>query len=798
MKRLSLVLSIFLAVHLAHSQTPSDAHDRIRAAYDARNYRTAVAELRALEVGDPAAFRANNYDYLRARVAEKTGDWSLAMSDYHAIVSRESVLKPYALWHLSRIARASGNSLLERLHLQELISFAPESLLSNAASRRLAHSWFESGNYELAIRQIENSPKTPIGRSGTQSGIRERTAFMAEAHLRWGKIDKAKELFGSLITNLPNPAQPDDHALAAARALDQVGSAAAARETLSDYEHLRRASIYQFNRDFGRARIHYAAIMRDHPQSGLLPDAVFQTGRGYVAEGDFTEALKWLERVLEQFPEHLVAEEAVLQAASAYARLGKHHEAGVRYKKYIEKYPNGERLDRAYLNIVDVLRDEREETAALKWAETVRDKYRGKPQEALALFAKARIYLARTDWQNALSALEDLEKLQDLGDANTPGGATIQEIRFLRAYSLEHLRRYAEAIDSYLAIPDGRNEYYGWRSTERLRLMASDANTSAFVRAKAQALKEAKTSDPDTVRRVLQSAFRITAAPDEREKLLSSLRSMYAAIPAYSSFPRFKLLTPGRSKAIDRRTSAPPKISDELLFLGLYDEAAAELEVARSAGSGKTDLDYTIAVFHTRGNAAHRGVAFAESVWKLPADYQLELIPAEVSELLYPTPFAEDLMKHAPSRNVDPRFLLSIIRQESRYRPDVKSYAAARGLMQFISTTASRVSGELGRENFRQDDLYDPGTSILFGSHYTGNLFKLFPRQPAAVAASYNGGEDNMKRWLTRSKTEQMDGYVPEIAYAQSKDYAIRVMANYRVYQMLYDENLKRRPAGQF
>jgi soluble lytic murein transglycosylase len=595
---------------------------------------------------------------------------------------------------------------------------------------------------------------------------------------------------------LPNPAQPDDFALAGARGLDQVE----ANAPLADYEHLRRASIYQFNRDFEHGRVHYAAIIRDHSQGGLAPDAIFQIGRGYVQQADFTEALKWFERVLEQYPEHPVAEETLLQAASAYARLGKHHEAGARYKRYIEKYPDGERLDRAYLNVIDVLRDEREETAALKWAETVRDKYRGRRQEALALFAEARIYLARTDWPNALSILEELEKLPDLGP-NDPGGASLPEVRFLRAYSLEQLHRYPEAIDGYLSIPDGRGEYYGWRATERLHLMAADKNVEASILAKAAVLKEARPSEPDAARRALQAALRLTDMPDERTKLLASLRTVYAAIPAYSAFPKFKLVKPGRQKLVDSRANTASNTrpaADELLFLGLYDEAAPELEFGSGAkpaagAQKKTDLDYTTAVLYTRGNMANRGAAFAESAWKLPADHQIELIPNEIAELLYPAPFADDLIKHAPQRNVDPRFLLPIIRQESRFRADVKSYAAARGLMQFISTTSSRVAGELGRENFRQDDLYDPGTSILFGSHYTGNLFKLFPRQPAAVAASYNGGEDNMKRWLARSKSDRMDGYVPEIAYAQSKDYVQRVMSSYRVYQMLYDENLNRR-----
>ena len=102
----------------------------------------------------------------------------------------------------------------------------------------------------------------------------------------------------------------------------------------------------------------------------------------------------------------------------------------------------------------------------------------------------------------------------------------------------------------------------------------------------------------------------------------------------------------------------------------------------------------------------------------VPADYQIELIPRDQFELLYPAPYTDSLVQYSAPRNVDPRFMLSIMRQESRYRPDVKSYAAARGLMQFISTTANQIAKELGRENFKQDELYNPPTAILFGSQY--------------------------------------------------------------------------------
>ncbi|MDM7923236.1 MAG: lytic transglycosylase domain-containing protein, partial [Pyrinomonadaceae bacterium] len=154
------------------------------------------------------------------------------------------------------------------------------------------------------------------------------------------------------------------------------------------------------------------------------------------------------------------------------------------------------------------------------------------------------------------------------------------------------------------------------------------------------------------------------------------------------------------------------------------------------------------------------------------------------------TPYRRHMINAAQPRNVDPRFVLSIMRQESRFQPDAKSFAAARGLMQFIPQTSEEISRELGIDIFEQDDLYDPSTAISFGSQYIGNLFRLFPNQPDSVAASYNGGESNVRRWLKRANTGTPERLVPEIAYSQTKDYVYKVMTNYRVYRTFYTAEL--------
>jgi soluble lytic murein transglycosylase len=232
-----------------------------------------------------------------------------------------------------------------------------------------------------------------------------------------------------------------------------------------------------------------------------------------------------------------------------------------------------------------------------------------------------------------------------------------------------------------------------------------------------------------------------------------------------------------------------------LLTLGLYDEALPEFLATATAKNPTPDQSYAIARLSLRAGLPNRAVRFAEQLWKtIPADYVTDLAPRDLIEMLYPAPFRESLLKHAPARNVDPRFVLAIARQESRFQPEAKSVAAARGMMQFIASTANEMAAELKLAKFEQDDLYNADTALLFGSHYLANLFKLFPDQPQAVAGSYNGGADNLARWLARSRSNDPDRYVPEIGFSQTKDYVYKVMANFWTYQKLYDAQLQAIP----
>lgn len=159
----------------------------------------------------------------------------------------------------------------------------------------------------------------------------------------------------------------------------------------------------------------------------------------------------------------------------------------------------------------------------------------------------------------------------------------------------------------------------------------------------------------------------------------------------------------------------------------------------------------------------------------------------------YPVLFRTELLQSARKNQIDPRFLLAIMKQESSFKPNAKSPAGARGLLQLVFDTAVKYNKKAGYPNLQPDDLYKPAVSIAIGSVYVAELKDEFSGLYEAIAASYNGGEDNASRWLNRTKPKDPGIFASEIGFAETKNYVFKVMNNYRVYRELYTENLQRR-----
>lgn len=788
----AIVVVFLLATSPSHGQASAEILDKIHAAAEAQDWNSASVEIDKLRVADPSQFRAKGYDYLLARIAENTGNFATASREYEAVVTNNGLLSGYASWHLARLARSTGDLVLEREHLRRLVSLGQDTLLYDTANLRLVESYFESGDYAATV-----TAATRFLTTARKPGLaRETSLLMGQAYLREGKYTEARDTFNQLVMKMPDASRPDDFALAAVRELDELTKRTDIPVVpLAEADHLLRASIYQFNRDFSGARLHYQAVIDGNPQSGAIPNATYQLGRGLYLEGKYDDALKPFQRVVDQFPQSQSARDALPSLAATYLRMKRVDDAINAYKLFINRFPDAPNPERPYLNIIDALHEAGRHTEALNWVQQTRAQFKTGLGGALALFAQLRIHLAQNAWADVIRDADELLKMSDLGGTRVGGGTTPAEVEFLKAFSLERLNRMDEAISAYLAIPDGRNEYYGNRATQHLLVLASNEKTRPILANRFNELiTDAKSAEAsgqiDQARIAAQGALRVSEDTTRRTELIEILRRSYALSPNYK-VKEFRLV------AINNSAESNHKLLGETLFdLTLYDEAIPEMLAARSKPPADatpfSDEAYTLAVYSLRGGLPNSAVRFAEQFWKsVPADYVLEVAPRELVELLFPVPFRNSLIKHATTRNIDPRFVLSIIRQESRYQVDVKSVSAARGMMQFIASTATEIATQLNLKDFSQDDLYSPDTAILFGSQYLANLFQQFPNQPQAVAGSYNGGADNLARWIGRSRSVEADRYVPEIGFSQTKDYVYKVMSNYWNYQRLYDDKLQ-------
>jgi soluble lytic murein transglycosylase len=809
------LLLLLIPLTAVTAQTPQpkldETHQRIRKAMDASDLPTALNELRSLRDSDATVFAANNYDYLLGRLSERAGDAAGAQAGYEPVVARKSILAPYAIWRLAQLARSSGDLVLERERLRQFLTSTTASALREAAVLRLGESLWESGDFSAipnVLRPLTGSTSKPVAREGM--------TLTAQALLRTGRTQEARELFTQVLMQMPDASRPDDFALAAARALDSLDSSAASRITNSEAEDLLRASVYQFNRDFDGARVHYLAVVEQNPKSPTVPNALYQAGRGYYLQQRYDEAIKYFQRVYNEFPESNSARDAIAFTAGSYNRMRRPDDALTAYKLLIARFPEGPNLDRTYLNIVDTLHEAARYREALDWVRQTRTRFNGQLGATLALFAQMRIHLAQGLWSEVIADAEELRKVSDLGGTRVPGGTTTAEVTFLQALALEQWGKPAEAVELYLSLPDGRNEYYGQRATDRLQALAGAAATSTLITRREQSLRTQaqqalERGQADEARTYANSALRLGTEATRKESI-ELLKRAYQSLPAYA-LRQPALISLGRQSVINNQQSQsanPGSVADELLFLGLFDEAVPEL-IAASANSpqagsssttatnaatrpaGLSENEYTIAMLALRGGLAEVAVRFGERLWRtMPADFALELAPSQLVDLLYPVPHRESLLKHAPARGVDPRFVLSIARQESRFQAGVKSVAAARGMMQFIPSTADEVAKQLGKSDFHQNELYNPDTAVLFGSQYLASLFREFPSEPEAVAAAYNGGSDNIARWIARSRSKDSERYVAEVGFAQTKDYIFRVMTNFRAYQRFYDSNLRR------
>jgi len=153
----------------------------------------------------------------------------------------------------------------------------------------------------------------------------------------------------------------------------------------------------------------------------------------------------------------------------------------------------------------------------------------------------------------------------------------------------------------------------------------------------------------------------------------------------------------------------------------------------------------------------------------------------EIHGLLYPFAYWDVIGEAAERFRVNPLYILSIAREESRLDPEARSVAGAMGLMQLMPATAARMSGRIDLSVSDKSEFFDVRTNILIGSYYLRTLLDRF-RSVTLATAAYNAGESAVERWTAAWQYADPDEFVEDIPYQETRNYVKKVLSTYYQY----------------
>jgi len=228
----------------------------------------------------------------------------------------------------------------------------------------------------------------------------------------------------------------------------------------------------------------------------------------------------------------------------------------------------------------------------------------------------------------------------------------------------------------------------------------------------------------------------------------------------------------------------------DFLELGLYDELREIILQSydwESPGH-KMICDYLLSRIYYDTNFIYRGILYAERVVNGSETSSLLFLPREIQQLLYPRVYTGMIERAVPKNShiPDDYFILAVIREESRYNTRARSYQGAVGLMQLLPVTASWIAGK----DVSEEDLVDPAENITIGVQYLNYLFSRFDTLPQVLAA-YNGGPNNVKRWLSRQASSDIDIFTEEIPFPETRNFVKKVIRSYNMYRELYEHDIQ-------
>ncbi|HOX28234.1 MAG TPA: transglycosylase SLT domain-containing protein, partial [bacterium] len=261
-----------------------------------------------------------------------------------------------------------------------------------------------------------------------------------------------------------------------------------------------------------------------------------------------------------------------------------------------------------------------------------------------------------------------------------------------------------------------------------------------------------------------------------------------------------KIAKPEQAKSTDSEEPADlailipksnPHISNGNLLrkLGLFDMASREFEAAGSASPEDAAIGKS-RILHDLGQYVESTKTLEKIASVNPLFYKRLLNDYSLEDIFFSKKFSDIIAANAEKNGIDPEWIFSIIRQESRFQAKARSSSNALGLMQIIPSTGAWIAEKTHRAGYSTADLYDPALNIEFGAWYFNYLTKKFDGDTVRAVAAYNGGPGNVTKWVDRLGYTDTDRFIERIPRGETREYVKKVILNHYIYSTLINRKL--------
>jgi len=237
--------------------------------------------------------------------------------------------------------------------------------------------------------------------------------------------------------------------------------------------------------------------------------------------------------------------------------------------------------------------------------------------------------------------------------------------------------------------------------------------------------------------------------------------------------PQFNWELPPMEGTEVRTLMAHPGGKRALALMQVGENALAEKEMRQTARLAPRELATGMLAI-----AAHTGMA--ELTMRLDAMIYPDGGGFDGASYPLPAWAPEDGFK------IDRALIYALVRQESRFNPNAKSGAGARGLMQLMPGTASFVARDRTLRWNKRSRLFQPEFNLKLGQKYISMLLadEKIQGDLFLMAAAWNGGPGNLNKW--RRRVDDMDDslfFIESLPSRETRIFIERVLTNLWIYR---------------